>query len=97
MFDAMLCDLNGDALESLRHVARFAPHLQKGGIVIFTLKMPGVQALPAMVALSDAAVHMASSAGLSLVSQTHLSYNRHEFTMFFEHVGSPDQAPTARR
>jgi 23S rRNA (cytidine2498-2'-O)-methyltransferase len=97
MFDALLCDLNGDALESLRHVARFVPHLRKGGMVIFTLKMPGVQSLSAMVALSASAVRMASSAGLSLVSQTHLSYNRHEFTMFFEHGGLPDHATSARR
>jgi 23S rRNA C2498 (ribose-2'-O)-methylase RlmM len=97
IFDAMLCDLNGDALESLRHVARLTPHLRKGGMVIFTLKMPGVQSLPAMAALSASAVHMASSAGLSLVSQTHLSYNRHEFTMFFEQGGSPDQVLSASR
>jgi hypothetical protein len=63
--------------------------LQKGGIVIFTLKMPGVQSLPAMSALSTSAARMASSADLSLVSQTHLSYNRHEFTMFFEHGEPP--------
>jgi hypothetical protein len=90
IFDALLCDLNGDALESLRQVTRLTPQLRRGGIVIFTLKMPGVQSLPAMVALSDSAAQMASSAGLILVSQTHLSYNRHEFTMFFEHSGSPD-------
>jgi 23S rRNA C2498 (ribose-2'-O)-methylase RlmM len=95
IFDAMLCDLNGDAMESLRHVSRLTPHLRKGGIVIFTLKMPGLQSLPAMVALSESAVQMASSNGLSLVSQTHLSYNRQEFTMLFEHGGSPNRAPNA--
>jgi hypothetical protein len=97
MFDALLCDLNGDALESLRHVARFAPYMRQGGIVIFTLKMLGLQSLPDMVALSESAVRMASEAGLSLVSQTHLSYNRHEFTMFFEQGGSRVQFPHSER
>jgi 23S rRNA C2498 (ribose-2'-O)-methylase RlmM len=83
-FDALLCDLNGDALDSMRHVVRLAPSLSKGGLVIFTLQMPGVQMLPEMVALSESAIRLAAGAGLALVTQTHLSYNRHEFTLFFQ-------------
>jgi 23S rRNA (cytidine2498-2'-O)-methyltransferase len=83
-FDAILCDLNGDPLESLRHVLRFAAHLRQGGLVIFTLKTPGMQKLEEMVALSREVSRRALAFGLRLVSQTHLSYNRHEFTLFFE-------------
>lgn len=83
-FDAILCDLNGDSVGSMNQVLRLAKHLKRGGIVIFTLKMPGVQTLPEMVALSRSVVGTAADAGLSLLAQTHLSYNRHEFTLFFE-------------
>jgi hypothetical protein len=40
------------------------------------------------MAQSEAVIRMASGAGLSLVSRKHLSYNRHEFTLFFERVAS---------
>jgi 23S rRNA C2498 (ribose-2'-O)-methylase RlmM len=84
MFDALLCDLNGNALESMRQVARLAPHLRKGAPVIFTLKLPGVQTLLDIVTQSEASIRIAADAGLSLLSRKHLSYNRHEFTLFFE-------------
>lgn len=84
VFDAVLCDLNGEPMESMRQVTRLATYLRRGGLVIFTLKMPGVQSLEGMVRLSADVRGAAESAGLSLMTQTHLSYNRHEFTMFFE-------------
>ena len=51
---------------------------------IFTLKLPGVQTLSEMVTQSESAIRLATSAGLLLLSRKHLSYNRHEFTLFFE-------------
>jgi 23S rRNA C2498 (ribose-2'-O)-methylase RlmM len=87
-FDALLCDLNGNAEESMRQVSRLASALRHGAPVIFTLKLPGIQALPEILAQSEAVIRMAAAAGLSLVSRKHLSYNRHEFTLFFERTGA---------
>ncbi len=68
----------------MRQVARLASHLRKGAPVIFTLKMAGVQTLSGILTQSGAAIRTAADAGLSLLSRKHLSYNRHEFTLFFE-------------
>ncbi len=87
-FDAMLCDLNGGGLESIQQVARLAKHLKKHGLVIFTLKLPDVETVPETLALFDSVVRAAADAGLHLLAQTHLSYNRHEFTLFFESQGA---------
>jgi 23S rRNA (cytidine2498-2'-O)-methyltransferase len=84
VYDAILCDLNGEPRESMRHVARLVPHLRSGGIVIFTLKLPRAETVRQMVAESAEAASIAAGAGLARVAVTHLSYNRHEFTMFFE-------------
>jgi 23S rRNA (cytidine2498-2'-O)-methyltransferase len=84
VYDAILCDLNGEASESMRHVARLAPHLRKGGIVIFTLKLPRAETVRQMMAETAGATSIALGAGLIRVAVTHLSYNRREFTMFFE-------------
>jgi hypothetical protein len=42
IYDAILSDMNGDAGESITRVIRFARYLRENGLVIFTLKMPGV-------------------------------------------------------
>lgn len=85
-FDAILCDMNGDALDSMRQVARLAAHLRRGGIVIFTMKLPGIQLTGDILAAIQQTTELAAGAGLSLVAQTHLTYNRHEFTLFFEQL-----------
>lgn len=83
-YDALLSDMNGDARGSIRHLARLARHLQPGGIAIFTLKLPGVSGFADFAALESEVIAIAARAGLSWISTTHLTYNRHEFTMFFE-------------
>lgn len=83
-YDAILSDLNGEAKESIQHVIRLAPSLRPGGLVVFTLKLPGVETVSRVLALKNSVVHTASSAGLKPLAETHLSYNRHEFTLFFE-------------
>lgn len=84
-YEAMLCDLNGNSQASIRQVIRLSKHLKKDGLVIFTLKLPSVKTVSATLALLDSVVNAASAAGLSLLAKTHLSYNRHEFTLFFEY------------
>lgn len=82
-FDAMLSDMNGDARDSMACLARFTPHLRQGGLVVFTLKLPGVTDLDEALARESAVVESAARAGLDLLARTHLSYNRHELTLFF--------------
>ena len=83
LFDALLSDLNGDALVSLRLVIRLLPHLRPGGLVVFTLKTPHTETLTDLTALCQAVIATAA-AGLRLIAITHLTYNRQEFTVFFE-------------
>jgi len=83
-YDALLSDLNGDARESMRLVIRLSKHLNAGGIVVFTLKTPGVEAVSGVIELVQDVVTAAAGAGLQLIAKTHLTYNRQEFTLFFE-------------
>ncbi len=83
-YDAILCDINGDTRASIAHVIRLAPFLRPGGIVIFTLKLPGVTTYAEANALESSIVTSAAAAGLHRLACTHLTYNRNEFTLFFE-------------
>lgn len=87
-FDAMLCDLNGGGQESIQQVIRLSKYLKNNGLVIFTLKLPDVETVQETLVLLDSVVQAAADAGLQLLAQTHLSYNRHEFTLFFESQGT---------
>lgn len=83
-YDAILSDMNGDACEAMRQVARLSANLNPGGLVIFTLKTQGVIGYAEMNALYSEVVSIAESAGLELFAKTHLTYNRHELTLFFQ-------------
>ena len=82
-YDAMLCDMNGDAREAIRQVGRLASSLKPGAPVIFTLKSPGVSTFQEMLELGRDVIRIAAGAGLRLLARTHLSSNRHELTLFF--------------
>lgn len=82
-YDAIVSDMNGDALESIRQVARLSANLNPGGLVIFTLKTPGTVTYEETLALHAGALKIAESAGLRRIVTTHLTYNRQEFTMVF--------------
>jgi hypothetical protein len=83
-YDAILSDMNGEALEAIRHVGRLSNYLTEGGLVIFTLKTPGVVTVSEINASYHTVVESAAAAGLHLFAKTHLTYNRLEFTLFFE-------------
>ena len=83
-FDAILDDMNGPPEESMREVLRLAKALKPGGLVVFTLKLPKVEDVSGPCALFQKMVKRAEAGGLKLFAQTHLTYNRHEFTLFFE-------------
>jgi 23S rRNA (cytidine2498-2'-O)-methyltransferase len=82
-FDAILSDMNGDALEAMSQVARLSKKLKQCGLAIFTLKTSGVASFSEMNDLFNHAIQIAKSSGLLLLAKTHLTYNRLEFTMIF--------------
>jgi 23S rRNA (cytidine2498-2'-O)-methyltransferase len=84
IYDAILSDMNGDAGESITRVIRFARYLRENGLVIFTLKMPGVVGYSAANDLETSIVNLAEASGLRVFDRRHLTYNRNEFTLFFE-------------
>jgi len=83
-FDALLCDMNGDARASLRQVVRLSDHVEDGGLIVFTLKGAGTESPQELIDLTRAATAFATASGLTLLARTHLTYNRHELTLFFE-------------
>ena len=87
IFEAILSDMNGDAQDAMRHVIRLSKHLADGGLVIFTLKTSGVATFSEINESYVTVVQSAAAAGLRLLARTHLTYNRLEFTLFFEKAG----------
>lgn len=90
-YQAILCDLNGGACEAMRQVCRLASALVPGGLVIFTLKTTGVAGVAAIGDLASAVLELAAQAGLRLLAESHLTYNRQEFTWYL-HRPSHDGA-----
>lgn len=87
VYDAVLSDLNGPPHESMDHVIRLSRFLKAKGLVVFTLKVPKIETVSEPCDLFRRTVKTATAAGLRLFAQTHLTYNRHEFTLFFEKAG----------
>ena len=83
-YEAILSDMNGDPRESIGQVIRLSKNLNPSGIVIFTLKTQGVITYGEMNELYRFAIGSAAAAGLRHVATTHLTYNRHELTLFLD-------------
>lgn len=83
-YNALLSDMNGPPEESVSEIIRLSRWLRKGGLVVFTLKLPKVVDIDTPCAILRRTIKSAASAGLRLLAQTHLTYNRHEFTLFLE-------------
>lgn len=84
VYEAILSDMNGAPCEAITRVIRLAQHLRPGGLVVFTLKLPGAATYAAANEVEAAVVTRATAARLRVIACTHLSYNRHEFTLIFE-------------
>ena len=84
MFDAILCDMNGDSLDSLSLVLRQIRHLHEGGLVVFTLKLAGAEGYGQINHTCDQVLASARAAGLHVLALSHLTYNRQEFTVLLE-------------
>lgn len=82
-YDAVLSDLNGEALEAFGHVTRLLPWLKRDGLVVFTLKLAGVSDPASANALESSLMRAAAEAGLTRLVCRHLTYNRMEFTCLF--------------
>jgi hypothetical protein len=83
-YDALLDDMNGPPEESIAQVIRLSRFLKEGGLVVFTLKLPRIESIGEPLALLRETIDTAGRSGLRLTAKTHLTYNRHEFTLFFE-------------
>ncbi|MBK1828032.1 SAM-dependent methyltransferase [Haloferula rosea] len=86
-FDAVLCDMNGETGFALRQVVRLSRFLNRGGLAVFTLKAAGIGSYREYLGHHESAIRQAGAGGLRLLANTHLTYNRHEFTLFFEKQG----------
>ncbi|MBK1881553.1 hypothetical protein JIN85_03945 [Luteolibacter pohnpeiensis] len=82
-FNAILSDMNGSAMESMKQVLRLSQYLKKSGLIIFTLKTSGTEDFQSMNQLCDRVEQLAAEAGFPRLARTHLTYNRQEFTLFF--------------
>jgi len=65
-------------------VIRLSQFLKQDGLTVFTLKVPRIENVEEPCELFRLIVSMSKAAGLRLLAQTHLTYNRHEFTLFLE-------------
>lgn len=83
-YDAMLCDMNNEPKVAMDHVVRLSKNLVRGGLLIFTLKLANVASVDSAIALVDDVVAQAKASDLRLIAKRHLTYNRIEFTLFFE-------------
>lgn len=84
LYDALLCDMNGSAEESLEVVIGKISCLRSGAIVVFTMKTHRAADLQDILALHQRVLSDAEKGGLVFLAQTHLTYNRHEFTLFWQ-------------
>lgn len=84
LYDALLCDMNGSAEESLAVVLTQVPSLRSGAVVIFTMKTHRAATVQEIVLLHQRVIHQAERGGLAFLAQTHLTYNRNEFTLFWQ-------------
>ena len=83
-YEAILSDLNGSPVDAIKAVTHLTEYLHDKGVVIFTLKAPGAEDPDAILELLDAVTTTAQHHDLFLLAARHLTYNRHEFTLFFE-------------
>ncbi len=83
-YDAILSDMNGPPRQAITNVTRFKDFLTPGGLAVFTLKTTGAETIAEIETLEKDVLAIAETNGFSLIARTHLTYNRQEFTLFFE-------------
>ena len=83
-YDAILSDMNGAPRQAIKLVTRLKDSLNPRALVVFTLKTTGAETIEEIDALEKDVLETAKENGFSLIARTHLTYNRQEFTLFFE-------------
>jgi poly(3-hydroxyalkanoate) synthetase len=78
--------MNGPPRQAITLVTRLKDFLNPGGLAVFTLKTTGAQSIADIDTLEEDVLEIAKQNGFSLIAKTHLTYNRQEFTLFFERV-----------
>ncbi len=96
-YGALLSDMNGDPAVSMALMTRFAPMLQPGSIIVFTLKLPQTGDFPSMLRSLEQCRRMACDTGLEPAAETHLGYNRHELTLLLTKRRAADDGPDQPR
>ena len=79
-FDAILCDMNGDALTSAQTTSNLSKNLKSTGIIIFTLKIADAGELQYLL---KHVLDSFENKNLKCFSIKHLFHNRQEVTLFF--------------
>ena len=93
-YDAILSDMNGDPRESIAKVIRLTDYLRPGGLVVFTLKLADAENFAAANVVEADVAGRAVAASLRVIARTHLTYNRHEFTLFLAARTPPESTGT---
>lgn len=83
-YDAILSDMNGAPRQAITLVTRLKEFLNPGGLAVFTLKTTGAESIAEIDTLEKDVIEIAQNNGFPLIARTHLTYNRQEFTLFFE-------------
>jgi 23S rRNA (cytidine2498-2'-O)-methyltransferase len=83
-YDAILSDMNGSPRQAITLVTRLKDFLRPGALAVFTLKTTGAETIEDIETLENDVLEIAKGNGFSLIVKTHLTYNRQEFTLFFE-------------
>jgi 23S rRNA C2498 (ribose-2'-O)-methylase RlmM len=83
-YDAILSDMNGDPRQAITLVTRLKDFLNPGSLAVFTLKTTAADTIPLIDALEKDVLAIAAGNGFTPIALTHLTYNRHEFTLFLE-------------
>ncbi len=83
-YDAILSDMNGSPRQAITLVTRLKDFVRPGSLAVFTLKTTGAETIAEIETLEKDVLEIAKGNGFSLITRTHLTYNRQEFTLFFE-------------
>jgi hypothetical protein len=84
IYDAILCDMNGQCDAAFTAVLRQVPALCAGALVIFTLKGYGPDGFGDWITREQEIQQQAARHGLTIIDRVHLTHNRRELTLIWQ-------------